>query len=306
MLALTITIPCIALSNFLVKADTSEVKILSYSWYVAPQSVIAAYPDDLVAVGEIQNVGSNNLANVYVVGTAYDANGTALASAGQAVFGNYLLPQQKAPFYLDFNPDLSPTGDLSWVPSVASVNVTVASFADTTDSLYSGLSLSSTSSASSGIYTVAGTITNNGNQASGNVWVVTTFYNASGTVVSLNYTNYLRNSLAPGQSVGFTATPTDNYPSTEITSYSALLQSQLQVTATATPQPTTQPITSPTTTTQPTSTVTPGQGQGTDSTAIIIAAAVVAILVVAAVLLLVKNRKKTPPPPPLAPAPAST
>ena len=43
-----------------VKAQTSEAQVLSYSWYVAPADTNQAeYVGDLVAVGEVQNVGSN-------------------------------------------------------------------------------------------------------------------------------------------------------------------------------------------------------------------------------------------------------
>ena len=48
-----------ALSAPRVKAQTSEAKVLSYTWYAAPaDTTLAEYVGDLVAVGEIQNVGS--------------------------------------------------------------------------------------------------------------------------------------------------------------------------------------------------------------------------------------------------------
>ena len=59
--------------------------------------------------------------------------------------------------------------------------------------------------------------------------VVTSFYNASGEIVSFNITSYLDSnsggtSFAPGDSSSFTATPTDNTPtlSSEIANYSLL------------------------------------------------------------------------------------
>ena len=59
-----------------VKAQTSEAKILSYSWYVAPaDTVLAEYIGDLVAVGEVQNVGSNIIGYVVVTGVAYNSTG---------------------------------------------------------------------------------------------------------------------------------------------------------------------------------------------------------------------------------------
>ena len=215
-----------------------------------------------------------------------------------------MLPGQKAPFYLDFNPANSATGDQSWVPSVANVTVSVADAVDTTDTLYSGFTIpSGTVSAhldSSGTYTVTGNVQNSGNQAVGNFWVVTTFYNASGTVIGLNYTNNLSTSLAPGNSVSFTATPADNTAqlSSEIANYSLLVQSlpaTSSTTSTPTPIPSassTQPSTSPTGT-QPTQSKSTSLLSGTIDA--IAAGVVVAVIVIIALLLLIRNRHKKAP-----------
>ena len=129
-----------------VRADVSEAKVLSYSWYVAPATTDRAEHDgDLVAVGEIQNVGSNVLAYVDVSGVAYDSNGTLLATSSNVVYGNQLVPGQKAPFYLDFTLENCMTGE-----------------------------------------------------ASGYVWVITTFYNSAGTVLAVDFRNVLTHSFAPG------------------------------------------------------------------------------------------------------------
>ena len=62
-----------------VKAQTSECKVLSYSWYVAPADTTQAeYIGDLIAVGEVQNVGSNVLGYVIVNGLAYNSSGALL------------------------------------------------------------------------------------------------------------------------------------------------------------------------------------------------------------------------------------
>jgi len=51
------------------KADLSEARVLSYSWYVAPASTSEAeYTGDLITVGEVQNVGSNIINSVAVRG----------------------------------------------------------------------------------------------------------------------------------------------------------------------------------------------------------------------------------------------
>ena len=63
------------LTNQNVKADPSEVKILSYSWYIAPSSTIQAqYVGDFIIVGAIQNVGTNTLEKVILSGNAYNSN----------------------------------------------------------------------------------------------------------------------------------------------------------------------------------------------------------------------------------------
>ncbi len=294
-----------------VRADASEAKVLSYSWYVAPSNtVIAEYFGDLVAVGEIQNVGSNILGAVSVGGIAYNSTGTAVASNVATAYASDLLPGQKAPFYIDFPPEASITGDQSWVPSVTNVTVEIAYVTDTNATQYSGLTIPTSSTSyvdRSGTFTVTGSVQNTGDETPGNVWVDATFYNSVGTVVGLNYTNYLSSSLAPGASVTFTATPTDNTAqlSSEITNYSFLIQSS-PPTASATSPPSgtsaPQPSSSPVASTQPTP-------SPLISSALIYAAvsAIVIVVVVLAPLLLLRKRHKNkqfePPPPPPPPPP---
>jgi hypothetical protein len=275
-----------------VQAAVSDAKILSYSWYVADNNVLAAYSGDLVAVGEIQNVGTTNLGKTYVTGWAY-INDTLVATTQHLVLGNNLKPNQKAPFYLDFTPASSETGDLTWVPLVTKVVVAVTYVYNTDLDMYQGLTATSDSSTSGGIFTVAGTVKNEGSQTIGDVRVVTTFYNSSGTVVSLNYTNVLSNSLAPDATVSFSAAPTDNFPSADITSYAVLVQSTIPQESTPTPTPTsTVPTATPSATatasTSPTQTPT---ADNPDNTILIVAIAVVVLIVLAvSILILTKKR----------------
>jgi hypothetical protein len=273
---------------------------------------MAENPGDLVAVGEIQNVGSNVIGTAYVAGHAYNSTGGVLDSQETLAYFQDLLPGQKAPFYIDFLPESSPTQDQTWVPSVTSVAVEATYVSDTNAAQYSGLTIpkgSTTSSVdSTGTYTVTGTVKNTGNETASNVYVDATFYNSSGSVISLYITNYLSSSLAPSASVTFTATPTDNTAklSNEITNYSFLIQST-PVTPTATP--TLSPASSSPTPISSAST------QPTQSPAQIplgpifaLAGAVVVIVVVLAVLMLLSKRRKnaqfeTPPPPPPPPPP---
>ena len=146
---------------------------------------------DLVAVGEIQNAGSSTLGIVTVAGYAYNSSQALLDSGNANIPINHLLPNQKAPIYIDFLPENSVTNvtsDSSWIPSVTNVTVVVAYAADATTMQYSGLTPTSSSSDSTGTFTVTGTVKNTGTQTAGGVWVDATFYNASGTVVAMNYT----------------------------------------------------------------------------------------------------------------------
>ena len=225
---------------------STEASVESYSWYIAPSNTaLAQYIGDLVAVGEVEDLGLNPIGQVIVSGLAYNSTGGLLASSEAFVYENYLFSTQKAPFYLDFTPQNSVTQDQSWVPSVTNVTVQIVYISDTNASETSGLIISTASSqVENGRYTVTGSIQNNGPELTGNVWVEATFYNSSGSVVSLNFTNYLTNSLAPGESVPFTVSPTDNTGqlTNEITSYSLLIQSTpLTVSPSPSPSPTSPP-----------------------------------------------------------------
>jgi hypothetical protein len=274
-------------------ADTSQAHILSYSWYVAPSTtVLASAPGDLIVVGEVQNIGANVIANVTIDGTAFSSTGSALATiTNSPAFVYDMLPGQKAPFYLDFNVASSISHDLSWVPTVSAVSLTINSVDNTASRQYADLTASHPGIATSfidaaGIYTVYGTIVNTGSQAAVTPWVVTTFYNASGTVIGLNYTSYLTASLAPNVPVRFFATPADNSTqrSSEITSYSIQIDS-LTMTTSNGPTPTaTKSATSPSTAQFP--------------TLPIVVIVVLIVVAVAALIVFRRRRKATPIPPP--------
>lgn len=282
-----------------VKADSSQVKVLSYNWYVAPSHTsLAVYIGDLVAVGEVQNVGSTVISYVYVKGVAYNSSGGVLNFKEHKVFGNNLLPGQKAPFYIDFTPENSVTEDLSWISSVSNVTVSVSYVSDTSEAQYSGLTIPTESVMSyidsTGAFTVIGTVQNMGNEAIGDVWVCTTFYDVSGGVVGLNFTNFLTNSIMPGGSAMFIATPTDNTAqlSSKIANYSLLVQSQPL--ATSPPSPSTSP--SPKASSTQNSSTNPAPSSVSVPSWLIYAMAgviVVLVIVVASLLLLRMRHKRT-------------
>ncbi len=294
-----------------VKADTSEAKVLSYSWYVAPDDTLVATPGDLVVVGEIQNVGSNVLGEVVVSGYAFNSTGSLINTGEAEAFGTNLNPGQNSPFYIDFIPDpTAPIIDPNWAYSITNVTVFVSYVVDSNTTNNPDLIVPtgdvSASLDASGIYTLSGFIQNTGTQPSGQVWVVSTFYNASGTVVSLNYTDYISDSISPGAKAMFLATPVDSSigVSSSITNYSVLVEST-PFTATPTPTPTqttTQPTATTTASTNPLQSPTPiSLGTLIDS---VIAVVVVIVIILAIVgLLFIRKHKKTekldlPPPPP--------
>jgi hypothetical protein len=273
-----------------VKADTSEVTVITYSQYVAPSTATIAFaPGDLIVVGELRNIGANIIGNVTVQGTALSANGQTLAITSSQAFVYYMAPGQKAPFYLDFTAQSSQTQDLSWVPSVTHVLVTVTSVTNVNQRQYADAKVTYdiNYTDASGLYVVRGTVENTGNLVAQQPWVVTTFYDASGTVVGLNFTNFLASSLSPNGGLLFFAVPADN--DTQVTSkiknYSFQVDS-LTLT----------PSTSPSTSSTPTSS---GSTSPTGQIPILPIIIVAVLVVVAAVaLVLFRNRRKMPLPPP--------
>ena len=305
------SVPLLSSPN--VKADPSEAKIVSYSWYVAPSTTTQAqYIGDLIVVGEVQNVGTNTLTNVIIGAEAYNATGDFQSSAEFGAYVTYLSPGQKAPFYLDFSPDITvdpSTIDPNWASYVTNVTIHLLGASDSNQTQYLGLTVPSGSVSvlnSTGTYTISGLVQNAGDQTTGRVWVISTFYDASGTVVGLNYTDYISQSLSPGRSATFTATPMDNTAqlSSSIKSYSILIQSE--PTPSATPTPVITPIqtnTSPTSSNQPTSSASPPLGISASLTIYLAIAATVVVLVILATLLLLRRHQRNaefdlPPPPP--------
>jgi hypothetical protein len=272
-----------------VKAQSSEVTVVTYSQYVAPSTAtLALAPGDLIVVGELRNIGSNIVNNVTVQGTALSANGQTLAITSSQAFTYYMDPGQKAPFYLDFTAQSSSTQDLTWVPSVSHVLITVTSVEHVNQRQYADVKVDYDINYTddSGLYVVRGTIVNSGNLIDENPWVVTTFYDATGTVIGLNFTNFLTTTLSPNGGVLFFATPSDNNTqlTSEIKNYAFQVDSLTLTGATYTPLPT------------PTST---GTTSPTGQIPILPILIVVVLVVVAvAGLILFRSHKKMPPPPP--------
>ena len=292
-------------------SQTENVKILSWSWYIDLQGY-------LVAVGEIQNVGQNTLASVFVHGTAYTSDGAPTETGDQAWVIN-MVPNQRAPFYLVFFSSKSQDG--TWPGGdVAKMDIKISQADATANYQYADLKVTSqTQSIGSGaddkgVFWVRGTIQNIGSQTARNVSVVATFYNASGTAIGAGHTyteTVVPNVLSPSASASFEVAAFDLdqtlVPSNlKIEKYSLLVQvigPILQGTAPViAPTPTPGPVTTgaPRDTTSPTNSQSSTQpiDSGTSGAAtaswIIPAIIVIVIAVAIGAVLAIKSRKPKP------------
>lgn len=179
--------------NALCQVTVSNVKVVSYTWYVNSN-------DDLIVIGEVQNTGSSILQTVSLTAAAYASDGTELASATGMPYVSYLLPQQKAPFYIDFG---NPGAGSSLTSTVSSVTFTVTGAPQTQDQEYSGLIVHTAfNSTLNGVYTIMGLITNIGNQTAADIRVVGTYYNSAGNVVAVGFV-LVNDPLVPDNSTTF-------------------------------------------------------------------------------------------------------
>jgi flagellar basal body-associated protein FliL len=292
------------------QTETQNVKIVSYSCYIDNIGI-------LDAVGEVQNVGSNTVTRVIIAGTVYSSDGTDQADS-YATIGIeqhpviYLSPGQKAPFYMNFyQPRNSP--DETWYSAdVSKVVLSVAQANATSSYEYPDLKITSSSGSVSsstsdnGVYWVNGVIQNTGSQTAQNITVLGTFYNSTGNVVAVGYSNTVNTIASSGSSsfrlAAFDLNQTRMPTSEKISSYALLIETSapiLQGTA---------PVTTPTSTnTNPTSNPTgslssstsPSTPVGTNNSTnplnpTLIAIIVAIAIVVAAVGAVVALRKQKP------------
>jgi hypothetical protein len=230
-----------------VSSQPENIKVLSYGWYVDSINF-------LDVIGEVQNVGPNTIDTVVISGTIYATDGEAKAYSSTTVFVKYLVPQQKAPFFMEFPPQASVTGDLSWLSlGIDHVDFTVSLAEATSSYQYPDLTVASSSGEvdSEGVYWVSGTVQNTGDQTARNIYVVGTFFNASNTVVAVGYSNYLTPlSLSPSSTASFkfgafdlnqSVVPSDLM----ISSYSLLVQTESPILSGDAPSPTPTPSNTP-------------------------------------------------------------
>lgn len=303
-LSILVAVSTIALCLALIPNVLSQpenVSILSYSYY----HIYYTTPY-LIVVGEAQNTGPNVLDYITVTGTFYAPDGTVYMSGYANSFITQILPQQKAPFYITFTP-YDVVSDTNWtLDDISNLTLTI-SHADPTDARqYQDLTIvnDSLGTDNDGYYRVTGTVENIGSQPTNQTYVIATFYNSTGTVVAVGYSDYLTpTSIPAGGSAPFTIYPEDYgavYDQiSNDSNYSLIIQTKLtapSATPTPTPTPSASPTESPTPTpasSSPSSSPTPtGSGNGTTipDTYIYIAAVAIVIVVVGVVALVLRKR----------------
>ncbi len=212
--------------------QTGNVEILSHTYYIDN----AGYLD---VVGQVQNIGSNTVDPVVLTGTIYASDGSTLGNSYCYVWVKYLVPQQVAPYYMEFQPPQNSNG---WVASsIGNVSLTVVQANATTSYLYPDLKVTSSSGTVgtvgdyNGAYVVNGVVQNSGSQTATNLTIIATFFNSKGDVVAVGNTyssnSYVAPSLAPSGTVAFQVAAWDRNQSQvssdqKITKYSLLLQPQ--------------------------------------------------------------------------------
>ncbi len=287
-------------------SQTQDLKVVSYSYYIDGFG-------NLDVVGEVQNTGPNTLTQLALSGSVYSPGNVDQADSYTQVWASYLNPQQEAPFYMEFSqPNSSPDG--TWYSvDISSIALTVTSANATSSYEYPDLKItSSTPSIGSsgdynGAYEVNGVIQNTGSQTAQNLTVVGEFFNSTGSVIAVGYTNYLTPaSLSPSGTLSFQIYALDLNQSQvstsqKITSYTLLVQTGLPIIqGTApiiTPSPASSQSPSPTSSasstgspsTTPTDAVnSKGSSNSAEIYAIVIVVAIIAV--VGAILMLTRRK----------------
>lgn len=291
------------------QSQTESVKIISYSYYWDSYGF-------LDIVGEVQNQGPNVIDKILLTGIVTGDQSSQLNGYCQ-VWGNNILPNQKAPFYMEFYPQTQ--DGQNFAEAVSTVDLTVYTAQPIAQYQYQDLTITNRQSyigtdpgtpatannpgtGDLGVYWVTSTIQNTGTETAKNVTVAGTFYNSEGKVVAVGLSDYKNPpSIPASQSVTIKFGAFDQNQSIvssdmKIASYSLLIQNIGPMKegpapiAVATPTP--PPLTS----------TTPVPNDGTDinndSTTpmwVYGAIATVGIIAVVATLLFVRRRNKPKP-----------
>ena len=263
------------------------------SWYVDSDGFVEV-------VGEVQNVGNTPVVTVFLQGSLWSSSGSDLSDSSCQIFAWYLLPNQIAPFKMEFTPN-------PWKPSeINSFNVTTIYAPATSSHQYTDIKITQSSSTIGttgnymGAYLVDGSIQNTGSQTAQNVTMVATFYNTTGSVVAVGYnTNYVADSLAPSATVPFQVPAYDlnqsSVPASDkITSYSLSVQVEAPIlngtVPTVTPNPT-----QTSSQTSPSSPLNSNGSPNSINTLIVIIAIIAVVAAVGAILALKRNKSSETP-----------
>ena len=255
----------VLIPSVFVQAAYTGVTVLSHSSYVSSGG-------HFIVVGEVQNTGNHVLGNASLDVVVSASNGSQFLSGTTMAYVNDFLPQQKAPFYLDFGKI-----DFNTIPEAITFDFNVSNHPPTNNIEYPDLSLIvSSNGIVNNAYVVSGSISNSGSQTANDIKVVGTYYNSAGIVVAVGFVT-LNDPLIPNSSANFTVSEFDASPKlvSKISNYSLLVQ-------TSTQQLNLPSSVSPTSSTS--SSVLP--------TASIVAVVVIGVIVVVAVVALVFLRKR--------------
>jgi hypothetical protein len=281
-------------------SQTQNVKVINYSYYFDSEGY-------LDVVGLVQNVGTNTVNPIILAGSVFAPNKVLASQSYCQVWVSYLTPGQEAPFYMEFQAPQSSSG---WLPSyVGNITLTVSQANATNSYQYQDLKIISssgsigTTAGYNGAYVVNGVIENTGTQPATNVTVVGAFFNSTGSVVGVGYTDYLTPTvLEPSATTTFQIAAFDLNQSIvpaslQIHSYQLLVQTELPILP-GTP-PTSSPSTGTSSPTSSTSSPSSSSKSGAnsknslnDTTVYVIVIAAVILAVAAAGALLVLRRSK--------------
>ena len=273
--------------------QSDSLRVLNYSWYF---DSIGGFH----VVGEVQNQGPLVLNPVVLGGTIYTPDGTAqIRSNPCRVYVNYMLPDQKAPFLMDFG-----VRDMSWMSQgIDHVDFTTIQADSNSSYQYPDLSITSStlSTDSTGVYWVSGKVQNTGNRTATNVRVIGTFFNATNDVVAAGYSVVLTpNLLNPSSSASFKVgafdvNKTETSLDRQISSYTLMVQIEGPLLSGTLPASTSYSSSNSSSTESPSS-----DGSSSDDSPSNLAGpdyfryiAIVAIVIAAISGLLVYSRKKT-------------
>ena len=205
--------------NSVGQAINTSITVLSYSSYISPSG-------HFVVLGEVQNTCSHTLESVSLDVVVSASDGSQIAADTTDVLIKNFLPQQKAPFYLDFGKI-----DFDIVSKTSMFNISLSNAPPTNYEQYPDLALIvGFNGILNDVYTVSGSITNIGNQTANDVKIEGTYYNNIGVVVGVGLVT-LKDSLTPNSSANFTLSEFDASPNivTKISNYSLLVQTSTQV-----------------------------------------------------------------------------